>query len=178
MCILLDSCGLAGTLTLTPGLVGAQGALFTLAPVSRARSDLVGVLSGRGGRGLQAVGMLFASSPGTLVAAIGGPVTCSSRGPLAPGGLSLGPLGARLAVGYSLGGAATSRTRCPGPELPTDVVHASIPRRALAARSFTVTLPAGPAFTDDGYVVSPHGQVILTLRPGGFTEHVLTAATG
>jgi hypothetical protein len=178
VCILLDSCGLTGTITLTPGLPGASGTISAGGPATRPEAYYVRVLSGRGPR-LAVTGELGSDSAGTLQTSVRQAAACADTTAGRPGVLTLATVSGRLRVQYGaqgilLSGAAADRTRCPGPQLglqPT-LASGSVPRAALGAHTATVVLHPGPAFQDDGYAVMPRGQVTLTLRFGRITQTV------
>jgi hypothetical protein len=53
-------------------------------------------------------------------------------------------------------------------------VVASVRPGALAHRQFTVRLGASGSFTDDGYVLSPRGEVSALVRRGRVTSLIIT----
>jgi hypothetical protein len=183
VCGLLDSCGLAGTLTVGVGSHGPAGTLIATGPASRPYVDFLAALGlSRTGnrRGIVVDGGIEVGGAGAVTEALsqsGLPCTDSASTP--PLTLTLLNHGGTLTGGASLLG--TWRTRCPGPMvgIQTPLLYAGpVSLAALGRRTFTIHLRAGAPFVDDGYSISPQGRLAVTLRRGRFTQTISTQPTG
>ena len=182
VCILLDSCGLTGRLTLRPGLVGVTGNIAAVGPARRSESYFARALFGQRVRGVAVSGGLIWARAGTMTSSLHQATACVDTAPAGSGSLSLASGNGRLRAGYGLAGdlfasSGSLRSRCPGPQIAARLTLASgsSPRAALSAKTATIVLRAGPAFQDDGYVVTPRGQLSLTLRFGGVSQQLFSA---
>lgn len=73
------------------------------------------------------------------------------------------------------------RTRCPGPMLGGLTLALSvlpIRRAELGHKTFTLHVRARGSLTDDGYLISPHGALSVTISRGRLTQSVITLGTG
>jgi hypothetical protein len=182
VCILLDSCGLTGRLTLRPGLVGVTGNIAAVGPARHSEAYFARALFGQRVRGVAVSGGLIWAKAGTMTSSVHQATACADTAPAGSGSLSLASGNGRLRVGYGFAGdlfagSGSLRSRCPGPQIAARLTLASgsSPRAALSAKTATIVLRAGPAFQDDGYVVTPRGQLSLTLRFGGVSQQFFSA---
>ncbi len=184
-CALLDSCGLAGTLTLTPEVIGAPLSLYVEASSRRPVADLLAAadLGGRGKLdGIGAFADLLPTAGGTAVSALRlGAELCSDSVPIGLGVVFIGGTGGHLTATYSpsLGDPGSAVTRCPGPtdgSLSSDVALGSISRGGLRRRVTTIPLTTGGSFSDDGYTVRTMPRLTLTLTRVGMS--IVTGPSG
>jgi hypothetical protein len=175
VCRLLDSCGLAGTISVTPGSGNTSAEVFATGPASRPYGDFLAAL--RRGPGDQrgiGVNVLIGWSAGTVTAALNQAGVCTDTAPLGNLGLALA-----LAVGRDRaagsGESSPWRTRCPGPMIggQASVWSATFPAQALARRSFTIEARSAGSLSEDGYTISLHGRVSVTVRRGRLSENVI-----
>jgi hypothetical protein len=175
VCRLLDTCGLTGTLTLAPAVNDFNAEVVAQGPASRPYSDFLTAV------GLARSGRSRGISVGVIVNLIGdvraetsqAGATCADTG---------GPGAVFTAIGISspaqsAGGLAAGwRTRCPGPQFGADQVGvvASLRPGALEHRQFMIHLRGSGSFTDDGYAISPQGDLSALLRRGRVTSQVTT----
>lgn len=190
VCVLLDSCGIAGTLRLTPspGATTAQGQLTAIGPAQRPYRDFLAALGlGSGGRaaGISAFGFITWGDHGTLRSQAVQAGTCSDTATLGSGSASIifGRHGAEvgyLPTPFALSGGPGPRTRCPGPLLNADHVGAIGRVTAAVARhlSFSVTAKAAGSFSDDGYALSLSGVVELAFHRGRISQQILSTPSG
>jgi hypothetical protein len=188
VCVLLDSCGLAGTLTIAPKPTASEGELSAIGPASRPYADFLtalGLSDAGHPRGIQVSGGANWTDPGTLSTALTGSVACSDSAPLGQGMATLGVTKKGLTVGYLIGGASfpggvSPRTRCPGPMVSqlTPLASGMAPRPDLRRRSFTVSLRSGHALSDQGYEISVRGALRLTFRRGRVRQQIVTFPAG
>lgn len=180
VCQLLDTCGMSGTLRLTPFNRGATAEVLAMGPASRPNGDFLAALglnpSGRS-RGIRVL----------LTVALGGYVSaglnqsggsCADTAPTGELALLLGGVGHRL-TGQAVT-AGTWRTRCPGPMFSngSPLLSASLPQSSLGRRQFAIDVRGAGALEDDGHALAVHGQLSLELRRGGITQQVSTQPTG
>lgn len=185
VCVLLDSCGLVGTLNITPKVSALQGELTAIGPASRPYRDFLTALgltrTGRR-RGIEVGGELDWADTGTVSAALHQTAACSDSAPVGAGDVELTVGGRRVRFTYTAGGGAlfgtgeTMRTRCPGPMLlqANPLAFGSIARSQLAKRAFTVRLVGGGNAEDQGYDTSLAGALTLRLRRGRPRQSIVT----
>lgn len=188
VCVLLDSCGLAGTMKVSPAPGASHGELTAIGPATRPDRDYLAALGrSRTGRaaGLTVFGVVSWSEHGTAQADFRQGAECSDTVRLGPGGAILTANGRRLYVAYltpgGLVGEGTAlRTRCPGPDLAQAAPMAAgrAPRADLARRRFAVPVRAEGSVTDEGYDVALGGRLILGFRAGRVTRHTETEPAG
>jgi hypothetical protein len=187
VCVLLDSCGLSGTLTLTPKATVPKAELTASGPASRPYRDFLTALglsrAGRAG-GISVSGEIEWKDAGTVSEAIHQAAACTDTAPLADGLVGMVVTGTRIAAQYGLGlgfgSAGTERTRCPGPSsigVNGPLVSGSVPRSRLRRRAFTITLHRSAPASDEGYTVRPAGAITLELRRGRVHQTVESLPT-
>ena len=177
VCGPLDSCGLAGTLTIAPRLAVAHGYLTAAGPASRPDLDFLtalGLATGGRTQGIEVGGAVQGTDRGVLAASERQSASCSDTAPIGSYSVELAVTGRVLRVGYVppvalpfFGGAAL-RTRCPGPTLvgPSPLASGTVPGVDVRRRTFTARLTAARAFGDQGYAVALSGALRLTLHIG------------
>jgi hypothetical protein len=175
-CQFVDSCGVQGSLNGTFAPSQPTASVFVTGPATRPYRDFLAVLglSRRGNpRGLLVFGSVAWQGGGSLTEQLQQDGTCTSSAPLPGGVVVLGVRGRRLTETYSP--AASPRTRCPGPELAQFQTLASggIGLAALAQPTFTLHLSGSGPLADDGYTISQHTSLTLTLKRGRVREHTL-----
>lgn len=168
VCVLLDSCGVVGTLTVSAQPLHATGVLTASGPAKRPLRDFLTALGlARGGRtsGISVVGVIIWSRGGTVHERLDQSGTCRDVAGL-DGGLLVLEAGRRQLAGFIA--TAAPRTRCPGPVVQSanGLAAATAARSALARPVLTLEFKAGPAVNDDGYTVTDSGGLTLTLRRG------------
>jgi hypothetical protein len=186
VCGPLDSCGVNGTLTITPKLRAPQATLTAIGPASRPYRDFLAALglsrSGRG-RGIDVVGSVFWTDPGSIAAVVHQGGSCTDRGGLGGGEIDLAAGPRTISLGYSVGGLLSPgpggggvRTRCPGPMLGQSARLASgtLSRASLGHRTFVLRLRGGGSVADQGYNASLGGAIALRIRRGRVSQQVLT----
>ncbi|HZU40164.1 MAG TPA: hypothetical protein VE992_03895 [Solirubrobacteraceae bacterium] len=176
VCVLLDSCGAAGTLTLAPSPLGATGLISAIGPARRPLRDFLTALGlARGGRvrGIAVSGDVVWNAGGTVSERFSQTGSCLDHATLGQGILVLGLTRTRLSAVLA---AAPPRARCPGPVAPLagGIAAGTVPRAELGAARITVTLNGGPSLDDDGYTISTSGRVSLTLRRGRAVARIFT----
>lgn len=176
VCRLLDTCGLSGTLSLGRVGKGANAQVVAVGPANRPYRDFLTALQlTRGGnsRGIQMA--MFVSLTAGVRADVGqAGITCRDTSGAGGVAVSVGSL-----FGGSLGGggfAGSWRTRCPGPALGAGPggFGTSLAPGALGHHQFALAVRASGSFSDDGYVISPHGRLSIVLRRGPITQQVAT----
>ena len=179
VCGLLDTCGLTGSLALSESRRGVTAEVNAMGPASRPYRDFLTALGlARGGRSSGISVLMTVALFGRVQEQISQPgVTCTDTA-------AAGVVSAEIGIfGRSRGGAAIGpwRTRCPGPlfNLNNSLsgVVASLPAGALEHRQVTVRLRGTGSFSDDGYVVSVHGEESVDLRRGRVTSLLTTFPT-
>lgn len=156
VCSLLDSCGLAESITLAPTPPrSAQGELFVSAPARLPYARFLGALGLVPGRGspTAAGGAGWTDSSRAAVAASQDGAGCHATGPSAQDFLSLRSTGGRLTATFGTNDSV--RAACPGPFLggqtgSGELAIGSVPLSALRRRTFTIHLGPAPPITDDG----------------------------
>lgn len=180
LCAPLDACGLAGTITVTPGaLRGGSIELFASAPITRPLAWLRAALN------------LDRAAPPHGVTVFGaGQARLSGRvsADLAQGGIcrdstivsgavietAVDRRGRLHVVLQALltGAADPLRTRCPGPDLgQRSLAAAVVPREVWRRRTFAVLLH-GASFADGPYRVTIDSTLRLALRRGRLSLRV------
>lgn len=172
LCAPLGSCGLAGTITLTPRAGDARATLTAQERASRPRQTL-----------LAAVGLARGPAPGVIgfgavqwhgagsmaVALTQGSEHCVDAARLGSGSLLMATNRGRLAVSYTPGaliGDVSAASHCPGPLFNEAVAAAGhIPVSMLARGTTMIRLTQGFTTTDDGYAVRFVPDLTLTLTP-------------
>jgi hypothetical protein len=181
VCVLLDSCGLAGTLSWSPAPAHAIGELTAFGPASRSRRDFLAALglSRKGNpRGIRVSGDMSWQDHGLLSESVTQPATCTDTARLQYGAALFGIVKSRLEVVYAP--FSSPRTRCPGPILGANgLALGQVSRSTLARRRFAITLmPFGPLH-DDGYEARPSGRLKVVVKPTRrTTQHVITEPAG
>jgi hypothetical protein len=170
VCEALGTCGLSGTITLTPhaqtqALISAQQ--LTREPVRTLRAA-VGLDSGPS-RGIAALGFAGWVRGGAIASDLTqGTERCRDAGALGGGALLVTTRRGRATIAYSVGGAfseASSMTRCPGPLPKVDTAATTtVPVSTLRSRRVRLSLTAPSSTTDAGYLIKflPHVTVTLT----------------
>jgi hypothetical protein len=183
ICQLLDSCGLHGTLALSPDLRGADAQLTATGLATRPFRDFLAALGlAHGGRasGIDVSGGIFSSKQGSIAEDLAQSGTCTDATALGSAGVDLTARGPTVFSSFTES-APSLRTRCPGPLLGMSngtLASATFPRRLLARRSFTIDLTPIRSFQDDGFFGSLSGRLSVTVRTHGrlrqqfFTEPV------
>jgi hypothetical protein len=165
----VGSCGLAGTITLTPH-VTASASLFVNAKATTPQRELLaaaGLGPGSPG-GVTGSGFVNWSGGGSVMSDLSqGPERCRDTTRLGPGGLLIGTSRGQWVVstfpGGMIGSPATG-TRCPGPSLTTGTIVANTaPLSSLDRRTTRIALTRGSTVTDDGYRVRIVPYLTLTL---------------
>lgn len=170
-CGLLDSCGLQGSLTLQPAQHSSIGMIEALGAVHRPIRDFLTALGlSTHGRtaGIYVYGELYWTRLGNLASVEQqNNVTCTDTQPGGQAALLMLSSGGRLSAQYAP--INPLRDRCPGPTPPFDqtpLAATTIPRRTIAAHTFTLTLRATRPFTDDGYLGQLNGTIHLAIARG------------
>jgi hypothetical protein len=178
LCGPLDSCGLAGSVTVAPRASAGDADVFVEAPARHPWSDLrraAGLAPGAVPRGVRTYGYVsWPNDHGTTASDLAryGAPDCADSEPL---------LGGSVALRFSSGlvhavygdteepGAELLATRCPGPGL-NDVAPAgalattTVPLRTFGARRVTLRIAHGHTYASDGYRGSVSPDVTLVLR--------------
>ena len=174
-CLLLDSCGLAGTTSLRPRPPASQGELVAYGPARRPYLDYLAALglSRRGNpRGIAVQGSVAWNRGGSIATDIRQSGECRDSGPLSTGVVALQPEGKVLDAYYGLGYSGFGRLRCPGPELGlgsgpnSSLISGSVGIGTLADRRFSISLGAGSSLSDDGYTARVSGSLLLSFVRG------------
>ncbi len=172
VCVLLDSCGVVGTLTVAPAPGVPHGFLTAQAPVSRPLRDVLtalGLATGGRAQGIGVLGTVSWPERGTVTAALDQSSDCRDTAPLDTGTAILVADGGRTSAEYVPGGleAPGPRTRCPGPMLwQAGGITGSFAQRILGHRTFSIDFSPHSAATDDGYDAQNSGHIRLTFRRG------------
>ena len=182
MCVLLDDCGLAGTLRLTPKPVAPQGVLYATGPPGRPYRDFLTALGlSRAGRaaGISVFGQVTWNEAGTVSEAVHQSGLCTDAAPATEGAVALGFTRGRIDAAYEPGGRAPLRTRCPGPApgLSAPLAAGVAPRSVLRHGTFTITMRGSGPLTDEGYALAPGGSLTLELRRGRVHQTVQRVPT-
>ena len=185
-CAPLGSCGLAGTITLTPRVRATRARLLILGTRRTPRRDLLALAGiGRGApapggaSGFGAVQWRGSGSVQSDLTQDG--VTCRDVVSLDRGGLAVQTSRRRWRVSLGAGDGLAAQdlvTRCPGPLSSGTLATATAPISTLGRRTTRIALAAGHTIADDGYRVRvvPHltltltrlrVRTITTLSPGG-----------
>lgn len=175
-CQFVDSCGLQGSLGATIDPTGATGSLFVIGPATRPYRDFLAAL-GLGGqgnpRGLEVAGGISWLDGGSAQTSLSQGTVCSAQGPVGPGAVILTESGRRLGAQYQATGA--QHTRCPGPSLtPNEELASGITVLGPGGgRRFTLHLSGSGPIAADGYTVSQHTSLSLTLTRGPIRQTTL-----
>jgi hypothetical protein len=170
-CTELGSCGVAGTVTVTPHALATKTSLLTVAPKRTSyRDQLAAVGLRHGGHTKNIVAFGTVGWRTGVVQADLGPASaiCRDSAPLGLGAIVLSVAGGRLAAAY-LGLTEPPRTRCPGPatDEAASIAAGVVPVSELAHRTITVTLTKGGSYADYGYDVRTVPDLKLTLTRVG-----------
>lgn len=180
ICGLLDSCGLSGTLTLTPQPLQSAGELYASGPATRPYRDFLAALGlSRGGnpRGIQVLGDVEWVDGGTAAEDLSQPGACTDSEPLGAAGLTIAPLGGRVATSFSV--FSPPRTGCPGPLLGSEpLASGELPRRDLGAHTLALTVRAAGSREDDGYVAELGGSLTVEVRRGALSSRISVQPVG
>jgi hypothetical protein len=182
VCRLLDSCGLTGRLSLASVPREVSASAIATGPASHPYGEFLTALGLRPGPRPSGISVLMFVSWGADVtsAVQQAGVTCTDTAP--GGGIAMAL--AEPAHGGTLVGSSASagswRTRCPGPSLANaaTLLSASAPAGALRRPRLRIVLRARSGVGDDGYVISPHGNLSLMLRRGRISQSVQVEPTG
>jgi hypothetical protein len=182
VCRLLDSCGLTGTLSLASVPREVSASAIAMGPASHPYGEFLTALGLRPGPRPSGISVLVSVSWGADVTSTvqQAGVTCTDTAP--GGGIAVAL--AEPAHGGTLVGSSASagswRTRCPGPSLANaaTLLSASVPAGALRDPRLRIVLRARSGVGDDGYVISPHGNLSLVLRRGRISQSVQVEPTG
>ncbi|MDQ6803927.1 MAG: hypothetical protein M3065_02925 [Actinomycetota bacterium] len=190
VCTPLGSCGLAGTVTLSPRATGVNASLGVIGSARTPYSNLLAAvgLSRRGrAKGVLVSGGALTPQGGVAASALAqGSTACRDSAPLGAGTVLLTSAKARLYARYAPDfGALGGRTRCPGPAAAAFafVATGAIPVTRLARRTIKLSLTTGSTFADYGYVVRTVPNLTLTLSRvrvstrGGFSS-VISGSVG
>jgi len=169
VCQALGSCGLTGTITLTPPAAATTVHLTVDARASTPRREILaaaGLDPGGSGR-VGGFGLLSWDTGGAVVTDLRqGSAQCRDTAP--GGGLALliatghGRLRVSMVPGVIT--AQEAATRCPGPALSmTTMGSGSAPLSALAAKTASIGVTAGSTGRDDGYRMRIVPHLTLTL---------------
>lgn len=180
----VGSCGLTGTITLTPH-VTASASLFVNAKATTPRRELLaaaGLGPGSPG-GVTGSGLVNWSGGGSVMSDLSqGPERCRDTARLGPGGLLIGTSRGRWAVSTFPGGVVgspASGTRCPGPSLTTgNIVANTAPLSSLDRRTTRIALTTGSTVIDDGYRVRIVPYLTLTLTRVRVRTKAIRVLTG
>lgn len=182
VCVLLDSCGLAGTITLAPRPVQATGELIATGTATRPYRDFLAAL-GRSTagdpRGIGVVGDIGWNTGGSIISDLTQSGTCVDTEQLGGGGIGLQLRGDALIASYTV---ASPRTRCPGPLLGSNksLAAGKLARRQLVHHTFTIQVhSARTLFPDDGYLATLGGGLSFTIQGVGHpSQQVILEPTG
>jgi hypothetical protein len=185
VCVLLDACGVTGTLTVTPSPGTPSGNLSAQAPASRPLRDVLtalGLATGGNIRGIGVLGEITWPEKGTTTADVVQGATCRDTAPLVGGTAILIALSGRTDAEYVPAGGPggpAPRTRCPGPLLwqSAPAVTGTFSQRILGRHTFSLVLSPRPASSDDGYDAHTSGHVTLTFRRGKPRVQIQTQPT-
>ena len=170
LCAPLGSCGLSGTITLTPHAGSGHATLTAEERASRPRRALLAAvgLSGGSAHGVIGFGSVHWSGAGSTVAdVVQGSARCNDAARLDSGGMLLTTTRGRLRVSYTPDGFVSGTsgvTHCPGPLTGTTAVAAgSVPVAHLGRGVTTIHLTTGITAADDGYAIRFVPDLTLTL---------------
>lgn len=177
-CAALDACGLAGTITVTPGPARGEAYVFAAGRLPRAAlRRAVGLAPGPPPRKVGMYGYLsWTRARGTVTAALerDGTPACRDTTRITEGLIDLRVRGSRVTARFAggdepLGGAEVLRTRCPGPLLSelgrgTRLAVGRIPRRALGRRRLALHLDQGATALTPGYRLRSRPDLRIVLE--------------
>jgi hypothetical protein len=162
----LGSCGLIGTITLSPQVQTTHASLTVDARATTPHSELLAAAGLGPGSPGGVVGFGLVSWPrgGTSLSdVIEGAEHCRDNGAVGGGELLIVTGGGRWRVSMPLGLPA-SRTRCPGPMLKGGFIGAAgTPLSSLDRKTVRMALTNGTTVADDGYRVRIVPYLTLTL---------------
>jgi hypothetical protein len=182
VCTLLDTCGLTGTLSLAPAGREVSAQVIATGRASLPYTEFLTALGLRPGPRPRGISVLLFASWGAEVSATiqQAGATCTDTAPVAgvAAVLTVPAGGAKLLGSASSGN--SWRTRCPGPSFSSGAAlfSASAPAGALRHPRLKITLRASARFGDDGYLVTPRGNLSLVLRRGRISQSVQVQPTG
>jgi hypothetical protein len=181
VCQLLDSCGVAGTLSgvLLPQQSTAE--LTAFGPASRPYGDFLAALGvSRQGNpnGISVAGTVGWSRGGSVTARLGQSQSCTDTVPLGGGQVILIGIGGRLSASYEPVGPPV--TRCPGPIISPNVTLGSgmIGEPQRGRRTLALRIDGRQPVDDDGYTVSSNVHLTFTLHRGSVSQQLLRVPTG
>ncbi len=184
ICVLLDSCGLRGTITV-PRPPLSRGALIAYGPARRPYRDFLAAL-GLSRRG-NAAGILVAGSVrwqngGRFEEDLVQGGECRDSGSLGAGGIVLATTKKLTRASYYA--SDSLRTRCPGPGLGGAggsgggiLAAGATPLRDLARRQFSIAVPGTGTLSDDGYTERLTGSLSLTFRRGRVSQRTFRGSS-
>jgi hypothetical protein len=187
-CLPLDACGLAGTLTVTPGPARAEAYVVAYGRLPRAvLRRAVGLAPGPPPRKVGVYGYLaWDRARGTMTADLqrDGIPACRDSTRIRNGFIALGVRGRRVTarLGYGaeeLGGAGALVTRCPGPMFSdlgrsTRLAIGRIPRSALGRRRVELHLDQGATALTPGYTLRSRPNLTVVLEREKVEERELS----
>jgi hypothetical protein len=184
LCAPLASCGLTGTISLTPHAGSGHATLTARELASRPQRTLlaaVGLSSGSAPR-VSAFGETQWSGGGSVVADLTqGSERCVDAARLGSGGLLMVTSHGRLRVAYTPGAlvGVADETRCPGP-LPNNAAAAAggVPLSMLGRRTTQIRLTIGSTTADDGYTTRFVPDLTLTLTRVTRRTRIVTLPPG
>ncbi len=186
LCAPLGSCGLAGTVTVSPGArADLPATLVVSAKATTPWRDLLaaaGLVAHGDTHGVTASIGIAWTTPGTITSDLTqGATTCQDTSRIAGGFAELAGNGGRLLALYAPSESANGlTTRCPGPfESPDGALGSSlattVPVSTLSPATARIPLmPRSAAIVDDGYTGRLAGTVSLTLRRLGVKRRVVS----
>jgi hypothetical protein len=180
VCVLLDSCGTQGTITVHPQPQRGQGQLTAYGPARLPYRDFLAALGlGRhaNANGIVVQGVISWDSGGILQTDIAQGGECKDSTPLGFGAVYFGARRGQVTAQYAPRGSA--RARCPGPRLfavrgAGYLADGTFPTRDLGRGEFSIPLRPDATFSDDGYAGHLAGSLSLTIRRGRFTQRIIT----
>jgi hypothetical protein len=170
-CAPLGSCGVAGTITLTPRVHTTFARLFATARATTPHRELLAAAGlAPGGTGqTSGVGIVAWRGGGSVRSDLAqGASRCIDSAPFGVGQLLIVTSGRRWRVSLPAGGVlglGTPATRCPGPILTAGLLAgANAPLSTFDRRTAQIALMRGSTVQDDGYRVRivPHLTLTLT----------------
>jgi hypothetical protein len=162
----VGSCGLAGTITLSPQVQTTHASLTVDASATTPDREILaaaGLSPGSPG-GVVGFGLVSWPAGGTILSDVTqGAEHCRDNGAYGGGELLIVTSGGRWRVSMPLGLPA-SRTRCPGPMLDSGFIGAAgTPLSSLDRKTVRIALTNGTTVADDGYRVRIVPYLTLTL---------------
>ncbi len=180
----VGSCGLTGTITLSPH-VTTSGTLTVSAKATTPRRELLAAAGlGPGGPGgVTGSGVVDWHAGGGVISDLSqGRERCHDATPLGPGDLLILTRRGRWAVSTFPGGVIGSpgtSTRCPGPTLTTGIIASNrAPLPSFDRRTTRIALTRGSTVIDDGYRVRIVPYLTLTLTRVRVRTKAIRIVTG